>query len=147
MKYLLLIPLLLSIFLVSCDGESDYTTYTVMHNLGESSYSPRPFFSDIDLYEYSKYDTVPISINHLSRAGFGSKRIYVASDKADKINVFLKHYQDTVMVWNKAYHRFDILYADTSSYWVQNVYTLRKGKDIKIVIDEKTLIGKDKPQL
>ena len=145
MRNLLFVSLLLLIFLMSCSEDSDYTTYTVKYNFGES-YNPRPIFSDLDFYEYSDYsDQVPILINHLSRAGYGYKRIYVASEKATKIKVSMKQYRDTAIVWNDQKQKHDTLYADTSFCWVQKMYTLKNGKNISIVIDDKTQLGEEEP--
>jgi len=131
MKKLFLILLMcMPLLLVSCsDDEPDSTTYTVNYTLDDSSGSTI-IYVDLTFFEYNETGE-KIATNSMSKVKKGSTKTFTASERAEKVKVYMKMYAESV---------------DVSSYkWVQTVFYLKKGKNTQIPIGNNTIVGNYEP--
>ena len=129
-KLFLFLLMFMPLLLVSCgDDEPDSTTYTVNYTLDDSSGSTT-IYVDLTFFEYNETDE-RIATNSISKIKKGTTKTFTASERAEKVKVYMKMYAESV---------------DVSSYkWVQTVFYLNKGKDTKIPIGDNTIVGNYEP--
>lgn len=129
-KLFLFLLMFMPLLFISCgDDEPDSTTYTVNYTLDDSSGSTT-IYVDLTLFEYNEANE-RISTNSMSKVKKGTTKTFTASERAEKVKVYMKMYAESV---------------DVSSYkWVQTVFYLKKGQNTQISIGNSTMVGNYEP--
>lgn len=114
----------MSLSFTSCSDDEevvDNTTYTLIYEMGSSS---SLIETNLTLFEYNEENEV-IGQNTISDINNGYTEQFTASSNAQKVKVYI--------IMNDS-HR-----------WVQQVYYLEPGSDIKIHITGETMVGISEP--
>ena len=128
MKKLFLLTLVLP-FLFSCSkssgGDTDSTTYTLINKVK----LPDAVGAKIDytLYEYNAKGE-KIANHKIPNMAEGASSTFTATTQAEKVKVFYSYW---------GHLNFD--------HWVQQVFYLKKGKNITITVSNDTASGDNEP--
>lgn len=128
MKKLFLLMLALP-FLFSCSkgsgGDSDSTTYTLINKVK----LPDAVGAKIDytLYEYNSKGE-KIANHKIPNMKEGASSTFTANAQAEKVKVFYSYW---------GHLNYD--------HWVQQVFYLKKGKNITITVSDSSAVGDNEP--
>jgi hypothetical protein len=114
--------------LSSCSKDDDNenpTTYTFEYNYSGTS---NLVTTDIMFFEYNNSNETIKSFG-LTDCKFGLKKVFTADDNASKVKVYIK--------WRTP--------SFTDSKWINQVYYLKNKSNIKIALDENTIISTKEP--
>ncbi len=108
------------------------TTYTVVYNISDISTSSISVTTDVTLFEYNEAGE-KIGNNSMKSVHTGTTKTFTASKNAVKVKVYI----DVEMSNGTS--------TSSMKKWVQQVYYLEEGADIKIQLEDSTMIGNYEP--
>lgn len=125
-KILLLIFLFCLTIVTSCSGDEDSsaTTYALKNEMTNID----GVTIDIACFEYNSIGE-SIGMNTVTNIRHGNNRTYIANDNAVKVKVY-------EIIRGK---------YKTSYVWIQQVYYLKKNRNINITISDDTIVGPIEP--
>lgn len=122
---ILIVPLIMACSKSSGGGDSDSTTYTLYNKVK----LPDAVGAKIDytLYEYNSKGE-KIANHKIPNMKEGASSTFTANPQAEKVKVFFSYW---------GHLNYD--------HWVQQVFYLKKGKNISITITNDTATGDNEP--